>query len=148
MIKINLPDGNDIEVKKRSTVLDVAKEISNSLARASVCGVVDDSMVDLDYKLSDGENLEIITKDDERALEVLRHSTSHLMAQAVKNLYDDVKIAIGPSIDDGFYYDFDMAHRLSKEDFNKIEAEMNRIIKKNLEIRREKISKTEEVKLF
>ncbi len=148
MIKINLPDGNDIEVKKRSTVLDVAKEISNSLARASVCGVVDDSMVDLDYKLSDGENLEIITKDDERALEVLRHSTSHLMAQAVKNLYDDVKIAIGPSIDDGFYYDFDMAHRLSKEDFNKIEAEMNRIIKKNLEIRREKISKTEAVKLF
>jgi len=148
MINLKLPDGSSMKVEKGVSVLDFAKKISNSLARDAICASIDGELVDLSFKIEKDCSIEIVTKDDERALEVLRHTASHVMAQAVKRLYDDVKIAIGPAIEDGFYYDFDMSKRLSDDELVDIEKEMKNIIKEDLIIERKELNKDKAKKLF
>ena len=148
MIKLKLPDGSIIEVEKNSTLEDVAKKLSNSLAKKVVAGKVNGKTVDVTYKLTEDSEITLITKDDIEALDILRHTTAHIMAQAVKRLFGDVKVAIGPAIETGFYYDFDTEHNFTEDDLQKIEAEMKKIVKENLPIIREEISVSDAKKLF
>ena len=126
---ITLKDGSKREVQEGISVIDLAKEISEGLARVATAGRVDGKVVDLRYNLNKDCNVEILTFDDEDGKKAYWHTTSHIMAQAIKRLYKDVKLAIGPAIDGGFYYDFDTEYRFSEADFEKIEAEMKKIIK-------------------
>ena len=107
-IKIKLNDGSLKEVEENSTVFDLANSISRNLGKKAIVGEVNNRLVDLSYKLQENDEVNIFTAEDEKGIEVLRHSTSHIMAQAVKRLYKDAKLAIGPSIENGFYYDFDI----------------------------------------
>ena len=148
MICITLKDGSKKEIEAGKTVLDVAKEISEGLARMAMAGRVDGKVVDLRYKLNKDCHLEILTFDDEDGKKAYWHTTSHIMAQAIKRLYKDVKLAIGPAIDNGFYYDFDAEYRFSEEDFSKIEEEMKKIIKEDLPIERFELPREEAIKLM
>ena len=144
-VKITLPDGSQLEFEAGVTIKDVAFDIGPRLGKASVAGKVDGEKVDLDYQITENVDLEIITIDSEEGLDVYRHTVSHVMAQAIKRLYDDVQLAIGPTIDDGFYYDFDLDEKLSENDFEKIEAEMKEIIKEDYEIQRIVLPKEEAI---
>ena len=148
MICITLKDGSKKEIEAGKTVLDVAKEISEGLARMAMAGRVDGKVVDLRYKLNKDCHLEILTFDDEDGKKAYWHTTSHIMAQAIKRLYKDVKLAIGPAIDNGFYYDFDAEYRFSEEDFSKIEEEMKKIIKEDLPIERFELPRKEAIKFM
>lgn len=143
MIKLTLPDRGILEVENGATVLDAAGQISRSLAKIAVCGVSDGKMVDLSTALTGDTSLRIVTEKDPEALEVLRHTTAHIMAQAVKRLFSPVAVAIGPAIDNGFYYDFDLDHTFSDEDLAAIEKEMRNIIKENIPITRRTLSARE-----
>lgn len=128
-ISVFLKDGSRKEIPAGSTGLDLSKAISNSLAKKSVGLLLNGKLKDLVTKLQDGDSVEIITQDDERSYEFLRHSTAHVMACAVQSLFKSAKIAIGPVIEDGFYYDFEIPdYKLTLEDLLKIEKEMQRII--------------------
>ncbi len=140
MITVTLPDGSEMEVSAGTTVGEVAYSIGKRLGRDAVAGEVDGELVDLKYNLEDDAELSIITLDSETGLDVYRHTVAHVMAQAVKRLFPEVKLAIGPTIEDGFYYDFDLEYRFSPEDLEKIEEEMEKIIAEDLEISREWIS--------
>lgn len=130
LISIILPDGSKMEVEKDSTVADVAKKIAEGLFKKAIAAKVNDQVVDLYTPLEDGQEVKILTSNDEESLNVLRHSTAHIMAQAVQNLFPQAKIAIGPNISTGFYYDFLIPeHNLTPEDLPKIEEEMKKIIK-------------------
>ena len=131
MLTVILPDGSTKEFESPITPADVAADIGPGLARAALAASVDDQVVGLDYKLpDDGEvSLKLFTKKNEEALGVMRHSAAHVMARAIMRLFDGVQLAFGPTIDNGFYYDFDLEHSLSEEDFDAIEAEMKKIIK-------------------
>ena len=150
MIKVTLKDGNILEVEKGSAILEVAKKISEGLARNTTCGEVNGEIKDLRYELQEDCNLVIHTfKDDDLdGKKAYWHTTSHIMAQAVKRLFPDVKFAIGPSIDEGFYYDFDVEKPFTDEDKVKIEEEMKKIIKENIEIEKFSLSKEEALKLM
>ncbi len=149
MIKVTLKDGSSIEVKENSTILDVAKQISEGLARVATCGEVDGEVKDLRYEITKDCNLTINTFDSNLdGKKAYWHTTSHIMAQAVKRLFPGVKFAIGPSIDNGFYYDFDVEKPFTDEDKEKIEAEMKKIIKENLPIERFVLPKDEALKLM
>ena len=150
MIKVTLKDGNVLEVEKSSSILDVAKKISEGLARNATCGEVNGKIKDLRHELQEDCELVIHTfKDDDlEGKKAYWHTSSHIMAQAVKRLFPDVKFAIGPSIDNGFYYDFDIEKPFSDEDKAKIEEEMKKIIKENIEIERFSLSKEEALKLM
>lgn len=145
---ITLKDGSKREVQEGISVIDLAKEISEGLARVATAGRVDGKVVDLRYNLNKDCNVEILTFDDEDGKKAYWHTTSHIMAQAIKRLYKDVKLAIGPAIDGGFYYDFDTEYRFSEADFEKIEAEMKKIIKEDLPIERFELSRSEAIKLM
>ena len=145
---ITLKDGSKREVQEGISVIDLAKEISEGLARVATAGRVDGKVVDLRYNLNKDCNVEILTFDDEDGKKAYWHTTSHIMAQAIKRLYKDVKLAIGPSIDGGFYYDFDTEYRFSEADFEKIEAEMKKIIKEDLPIERFELPRSEAIKLM
>ena len=132
MIKITLKDGSIKEVENGSSVLDVAKSISEGLARVAQCGIVNGKVVDLRTTLNEDCELEICTFDSQEGKDAVRHSVSHVLAAAVKRLFPEAKIAIGPAIANGFYYDFDVEKPFSAEDLVKIEAEMKKIIKENL----------------
>lgn len=147
-IKVKLNDGSEREIDDNSSILDLANSISKNLGKNAVVGEVNKKIVDLSYKLENNDEVNILTADDEKAIEVLRHSISHIMAQAVKRLYKDAKIAIGPSIENGFYYDFDIESPLTTEDLEKIEKEMNKIIKENLVFERIDVSREEALKLM
>lgn len=147
-IKVRLNDGSIREIDDNSTVLDLAKSISRNLGKVAIVGEVNKTQVDLDYKLKNNDEVNILTADDEKAVEVIRHSTSHILAQAVKRIYKDAKLAIGPSIENGFYYDFDIETPLTTEDLQKIEKEMNNIIKENLEFERIDIPREDAIKLM
>lgn len=147
-IKVKLNDGSIKEVKDNSSVLDLANSISRNLGKNAIVGEVNKTLVDLSYKLKDNDEVNILTTDNEKAVEVLRHSISHIMAQAVKRLYKDAKLAIGPSIENGFYYDFDIENPLTSEDLEKIEKEMNNIIKEDLKFERIDVSREEALKLM
>ena len=145
---ITLKDGSKREVQEGISVIDLAKEISEGLARVATAGRVDWKVVDLRYNLNKDCNVEILTFDDEDGKKAYWHTTSHIMAQAIKRLYKDVKLAIGPAIDGGFYYDFDTEYRFSEADFEKIEAEMKKIIKEDLPIERFELPRSEAIKLM
>lgn len=148
MIKIKLKDGSIIEVHDNASVYDVAKLISKKLIKIAVAGEVNGILVDLSYNLSDTDEVNIITFEDEKAMDVIRHSTAHILAQAVKRLHKGTKLAIGPIIENGFYYDFDIEDNLSNDDLEKISMEMNNIIKEDLIFERIVVSKEEAIKLM
>ena len=130
MAKVNLPDGSHRDYSDSVSILEVAADIGPGLAKAALAGVVDGTTVGLDFKLpADGEaNLRILTKKDADTLGVMRHSCAHIMARAVMRLYDGVQLAFGPTIENGFYYDFDLEHTITEDDFPAIEAEMKKVI--------------------
>ena len=132
MIKITLKDGSSKEYEKGTKIIDVAKSISEGLARVALAGEVNGEVRDLSYELTEDCALNLLTFDSEGGQNAFRHTASHILAQAVKRLYPDAKLAIGPSIKDGFYYDFDVEKPFATEDLEKIEAEMAKIIKENL----------------
>ncbi|MGM0602396.1 MAG: threonine--tRNA ligase [Bacillota bacterium] len=147
-VKVTLPDGSAKEYDSGITVKDVAYSIGSGLGRDAVAGVVDGKEVDADYKIKDDVELSIITVDSEEGLDIIRHTASHVMAQAVKRLYDDVKVAIGPSIEDGFYYDFDLEDTFNQESLDKIEEEMQKIVDEDIEVERKLLPKEEAIELM
>jgi threonyl-tRNA synthetase len=148
MIKIALKDGTIKEYENNTTVLEVAEDLSAGLARAACAGLINGEMVDLRTPLNNDCDLEILTFNDQKGRWAFRHTASHILAQAVKRLYPEVKLAIGPAIEDGFYYDFDFNRAFLEEDFVKIEAEMKKIVKEKLPIERFELSKEEAIKLM
>lgn len=140
-INIQFPDGNTKEFDKGTTTEDIAQSISPGLRKKAVAGKFNGQLVDLTRPLEQDGAIEIITPGSEEALEVLRHSTAHLMVQALKRLYGDVKFGVGPVIEGGFYYDFDMDDKVSSDDFDKIEKTMKQIVNENHKIVREVVSK-------
>ena len=140
-INIQFPDGNTKEFDKGTTTEDIAQSISPGLRKKAVAGKFNGQLVALTRPLEQDGTIEIITPGSEEALEVLRHSTAHLMAQALKRLYGDVKFGVGPVIEGGFYYDFDMDDKVSSDDFDKIEKTMKQIVNENHKIVREVVSK-------
>ncbi len=150
MIKISLKDGSVLEMQEGISILEVAKKISEGLARNATCGEVNGEIRDLRYNLQEDCSLVIHTfqQDDVEGKKAYWHTTSHIMAQAVKRLFPDAKIAIGPAIEEGFYYDFDVENPFTDEDKANIEEEMKKIIKENIEIKRFLLSKNEAIELM
>jgi threonyl-tRNA synthetase len=148
MIQVTLKDGSIREVEQGTTIAELAAAISRGLAKVAVAGKVNDTMKDLNYKFTENVVVEIITIDSEDGLNVLRHSTSHLMAQAVENLFPGTKLGIGPTIDKGFYYDFDSEHIFTPEDLTLIEKEMNRLAKEKYSYERKEVSRAEALSYF
>ena len=146
-MKITLKDGSVKEYGENKRAIDVAYDISEGLARNCCAAKVDGEVVDLRTELTSDCTLELLTVTDPDGLRTLRHTTSHILAQAVKELYPDAKLAIGPAIDEGFYYDFDMPS-LSREDLDKIEAQMKKIIKAGAELKRFELPRAEAIKLM
>ena len=147
-MKITLKDGACKEYDSAKSIYDIARDISEGLARVACAGEVNGETADLRTVLSEDCTLNILTARDEAGLSTLRHTCSHVMAQAVKRLYPDTKLAIGPSIADGFYYDVDPATPLTAEDLPKIEAEMKKIIKEALPIERFELPRAEAIALM
>ncbi len=147
MVTITLPDGSIKQFETAPSGLDVARSISEGLARDCVAMELDGQVQDLYLAIDNDAAVRLITKRDEEALDIMRHSAAHVMAQAVLRLYGTAKLTIGPVIDDGFYYDIDM-EPISEDDFVKIEAEMKKIVKAKMPIRRENIGKAEALALY
>ncbi|MCI2774604.1 threonine--tRNA ligase [Staphylococcus petrasii] len=147
-INIQFPDGNSKAFDKGTTTEDIAQSISPGLRKKAVAGKFNGQMVDLTRPLEEDGEIEIVTPGSEEALEVLRHSTAHLMAQALKRLYGDVKFGVGPVIEGGFYYDFDMDEKVSSDDFEKIEKTMKQIVDENHKIERKVVSREEAKDFF
>ena len=148
MIKVTLKDGSFKEFSKGITVIEAAKEISMGLARVACAARINGENADLRTTLEDDCNLEILTFDDEYGRWTFRHTASHILAQAVKRLYPDTKLAIGPAVDDGFYYDLDTEVKFTPDDLVKIEAEMKKIVKEDLKLERFTKSREEAIKYF
>jgi len=147
-ITVTLPDGSQEQYPSGITASEVALNISRRLAKAAVAAKVDDKLVDLNVNLEKDAKLEIVTFDSEEGKQVYRHTASHAMAQAVKKLFPQAKLTIGPPIESGFYYDFDTPRPLVPEDLGKIEAEMQKIIDADLPISRHEVPKDEAIKIF
>ncbi len=141
MIKITLKDGSIKEVEKGKLIIEIAKELSPSLAKKCICANLNDTLVDLKTEVKEDATLELILQEDKRAFEVINHSCAHLMAQAMKRLYPDTKFGVGPAIEEGFYYDFSVPAQIQLEDLPKIEAEMKKIVKENISIKHYMLSK-------
>lgn len=135
-MKITLKDGSVRNYESPISVIEIAKELSEGLARVACAGKVNGNIVDLRHELKEDCTLAILTFEDDNGKAAFRHTTSHIMAQAVKRLYPNTKLAIGPSIEEGFYYDFDFETTFTKEDLEAVEKEMKNIIKENLELKR------------
>ena len=148
MIEVTLPDGSKREFDSPVTVGDVAASIGAGLARAALAGKVNGKLVDLSHPITENSTVSIVTDKDPEGLEIIRHSTSHLMAQAVKELYPKAQITIGPVIENGFYYDFSLPKHLTTEDLPLIEKKMDEIVKRDLPIVREEMDRDEAVKYF
>ncbi|CAM3753394.1 threonine--tRNA ligase [Mesobacillus zeae] len=147
-MKIKFPDGAVKEYPAGTTIEDIAASISPGLKKKAVAGKVDGQMYDLRRPIEEDTAIEIITPERDEALEVLRHSTAHLMAQAIKRLYPKAKLGVGPVIEGGFYYDIDLENSLTPEDLPAIEKEMAKIVKENVEVVRKEVSRADAVKLF
>jgi len=147
-ISITLPDGTSRELAAGSTVADLAASIGAGLAKAAIAGKIDGNLVDLSAPLSDGCSVAIITEKSQEALEIFRHSTSHLMAQAVKELFPKAKVTIGPAIENGFYYDFDMDTPFTPEDLERIEQKMAALAAADQKIVRQELSSADAIALF
>ncbi|WP_282173618.1 threonine--tRNA ligase [Cytobacillus firmus] len=148
VVKVSFPDGAVKEFPKGTTTEDIAASISPGLKKKAIAGKLDGEMYDLRRPIEKDGAIEIVTPDSSDALEVLRHSTAHLMAQAIKRLYKNVKLGVGPVIEGGFYYDIDLEESLSSEDLPVIEKEMKKIINENLDIVRKEVSRNEAVEMF
>ena len=148
MLKIRLKNDNEIEVESGLIVLEIAKKISEGLARVALAAIIDDEVKDLRYVVNKNCNLNIVTFDDIEGKKAYWHTTSHIMAQAIKRMYPETKLTIGPAIDNGFYYDFDSEVTFTPEILEKIEEEMKKIIKEDLPIERFTLSREEAVKLM
>ncbi len=147
-MNVTLKNGDILSVEEGATCANAAAQISEGLARAAVAAKVNGELVDLAHVLKEGDSLEIVTLKDKEGLEVYRHTCSHVLAQAVKTIFPTCKLAIGPVIDNGFYYDIDFKTPISMEDFAKIEAEMKKIIKSNLPIERFTLPREEAIALM
>ncbi len=139
MVKVTLPDGTKKEYKDNITIGEVASNIGNRLSERALAGRASGVLVDLSFPIKEDISLSVITEDTEEGLEILRHSTAHIMAQAVSKLFPGVKFGIGPTIENGFYYDFGLQHSLSDEDLKKIEEEMAKIIREDIPFKRMEI---------
>ena len=148
MIAITLPDGSKREFEAPVTVADVAASIGAGLAKAALAGRVDGKLVDTSFLIEKDASLAIITAKDAEALELIRHSTAHLMAQAVKQLYPEAQVTIGPAIDNGFYYDFSYKRPFTPEDLEAIEARMHEIVKQDLKVERSEMKREDAVEFF
>ncbi len=148
MLKIELRDGNFVEVENGASLLDVAKGISDGFARSVLVGAVDGKLESLNKKLDKDCKVDFYKFEDAEGKEVFRHTSAHIFAQAVKRLWPQAKLAIGPAIENGFYYDFDLDYRLVPEDLEKIEAEMKKIVKEDLHIEGFEVSKEEAIKMM
>ncbi|MBQ2318508.1 MAG: TGS domain-containing protein, partial [Lachnospiraceae bacterium] len=146
-MKITLKDGSSKEYASSMSIIDIASDISEGLARVACAGEVNGEVKDLRTVISEDCNLNILTANDPEGLRVLRHSTSHVLAQAVKNLYPEAKLAIGPAIDEGFYYDFD-CQSFTREDLDAIEAEMKKIIKTGAELKYFELPRAKAIQLM
>lgn len=146
-MKVTLKDGSILEMESGKSIYDIAKEISDGLARVAVAGEVNGEVKDLRTELLEDCELNILTANDKKGLAVLRHTTSHVLAEAVKNLFPEAKLAIGPSIDTGFYYDFE-CDPFSREDLDKIEKEMKKIIKKGEKLTKFELPREEAIKFM
>ena len=147
-VKIILPDGSAKEYAAGTTLGEAVKKLSNSLAKKVLAANVNGELTDLREELVDGSEVAFLTFEEDGGKHTLRHTASHVMAQAVKRLWPDAKLAIGPAIDKGFYYDIDMEHTLTPEDLGKIEKEMSRIVKENLPITKSVMSRQEAIEFF
>ncbi|WP_438824712.1 threonine--tRNA ligase [Bacillus sp. JJ1474] len=147
-IKVQFQDGQIKEFSNGITVGEIAESISTSLRKNAVAGMVDGQLVDLSHKLEQDAELSVLTLDSKEGLQILRHSSAHVLAQTVQRIYGKVKLGIGPVIEDGFYYDLKLEHSLTSNDLLEIEKEMEKIINENLEIIRMEVSYEEAEKLF
>ena len=148
MPNVTLPDGTVKSYEQSLTVAEVASSIGSGLAKAAIAGEVDGQLVDTSFIIEGDSDVAIITNKDEKALEVIRHSTAHLLAQATQQIYPKAQVTIGPVIDNGFYYDFAYKDGFSEQDLAKIEKKMNAIVKQNLPIERMEMTREEAVKFF
>ena len=147
-MKVYLKNGDELAVEEGAKCIDAAKAVSDSLARNAVAVKLNGKLTDLSAPLSQGDKVEFVTLKDKEGLEVYRHTCAHVLAQAVKTIFPTCKLAIGPVIENGFYYDFDFNTPITQEDFEKIEAEMQKIIKANTPIERFELPRAEAVKLM
>ena len=147
-VKIILPDGSAKEYAAGTTLGEAVKQLSNSLAKKVLAANVNGELTDLREELVDGSEVAFLTFEEDGGKHTLRHTASHILAQAVKRLWPEAKLAIGPAIDKGFYYDIDMEHTLTPEDLGKIEKEMSRIVKENLPIAKSVMSRQEAIEFF
>lgn len=148
MITIRLKDGKELHFENEVTLFEAAKKISNSLAKDVLVAKVDGELTDIRNNITDGTQVKFFTKADKEGLFTLRHTAAHVMAQAIQHLYPGTKFAIGPAIDDGFYYDLESDHVFSQEDFAAIEKEMAKIAKANLPIEKKILSRNEALEFF
>jgi threonyl-tRNA synthetase len=148
MLKITLPDGSVREFESAVTVLDVAKNISSSLAKVTLAGVVNANLVDVSHTITTDSTLRLITDKDPEGLEVIRHSTAHLLAQAVKQLYPAAQVTIGPVIENGFYYDFSFERPFTPEDLVAIEKKMAHLVDQNIAVERVEMPREEAIRFF
>lgn len=148
MIKVIFPDRSTKEFESGISVIEVAKGISSSLAKKTVGAIIDDVQVDVGFILTEDCTLKLITEDDEKGFEILNHSTAHLLAQAITNLFPGAKFGIGPAIEEGFYYDIDVENEISEKDLNRIELEMKKLVKKNYAFKKEFHSYQEVKEIF
>jgi len=148
MPKITLPDGSERSYKEAISVADIAQDIGEGLARAAVAGKVEDNLVDLSYVIDQDVNLSIITPKTPEGLQIIRHSTAHLLAHAVKELFPDAQVTIGPVIDNGFYYDFSYKRAFTPEDLAAIEKKMTEIARENLTVSRQVMTRSEAITFF
>ncbi len=148
MIKISLKDGVVKEYNAGITVMEIAKDISEGLARNACCGLVNGEVEDLRFPVNEDSTVEICTFDTPEGKRAFRHTASHVMAQAIKRLYPDTKLAIGPSIDDGFYYDFDREKAFTQEELDEIEKEMKKIVKEDIALERFELPRAEAIKFM
>ena len=148
MPNVTLPDGSVKSYDQSLTVAEVASSIGSGLAKAAIAGEIDGQLVDTSFMIENDSDLAIVTNKDDKALEVIRHSTAHLLAQATQQLYPKAQVTIGPVIDNGFYYDFAYKDGFSEQDLAKIEKKMNAIVKQNLPIERMEMSRDDAVEFF
>ena len=145
---VTLPDGSKKVFEKSVTVLEIAQSIGAGLAKATIAGKVNDVLLDATLPIEKDAEVVIITSKDKEGVEIIRHSFAHLIGHAVKQIYPNIKMAIGPVIEDGFYYDIFSEYRFTPDDLNKIEERINKLIKTNYDVEILQVSKKEAIKTF
>jgi len=145
---IKLPDGSEREYESKKTVKEITMDISEGLARVALGAVVNGETLGMKDEVTEDAEFKVVKFEDKEGKQIFWHTTSHVMAYAIQNLFDNVKFAIGPSIDNGFYYDVDLEHRFIPEDLEKIETEMKKIIKEGYEVEKIAMSKKEAIEFF